>query len=323
MIAFVGVSAQIADDRPARGLLPSSGQIARHFREIDLPVAHANGAQITVGTEVKDLFPLAWAFARQQIHLVEAIEMGLEGLAVCLDAALLELRLDIGVDAAVGSGQQSWQPVFLRKDVIDDRARLDLARPAYELRHAESAFTGESLFTLEGVGTALRPGEDLGAVIGRKDHDRVVGDLQLVELVKQLSGHIVELGHAVGKNALSGLVLVLLVQMDPDVATRGPRLGDPVSYSILPNHATLASGGWLNLTRWRLSLHKKRQACLTHYEFSFSIEVYCKIRLVGHSPGGITIYKLSQNRSFQIIRFREKSRIIVIRLQYFNISIFY
>ncbi len=42
--------------------------------------------------------------------------------------------------------------------------------------------------------------------------------------------------------------------------------------SILPNHATLGTGGWLNLTRWRLSLYKKRQTCLAHW-----------ILIIGHS----------------------------------------
>jgi hypothetical protein len=42
--------------------------------------------------------------------------------------------------------------------------------------------------------------------------------------------------------------------------------------SILPSHATLGTGGWLNLTRWRLSLYKKRQTCLAHW-----------ILIIGHS----------------------------------------
>jgi hypothetical protein len=39
--------------------------------------------------------------------------------------------------------------------------------------------------------------------------------------------------------------------------------------SILPIHATLGTGGWLCLTRWRLSLQKKRQACSPHQKTAF------------------------------------------------------
>ena len=156
-----------------------------------------------------------WRYALPEVVLVIAVQVRLEGLAVGLDTAFLQLCLDVGVLAAVGCGQQGQHPVGMGHHVVDDRAGFDVAGPTHQLRDAEAALRGQAFFTLEGMIAALRPGELLGAVVRGPDDDGVVGDLQFVELVEQYTRHIVELGHAVGENAVTRLALVLLIEMCP------------------------------------------------------------------------------------------------------------
>jgi len=52
---------------------------------------------------------------------------------------------------------------------------------------------------------AVRPERELGAVVGGVEHDGVVGDLEVVELLQQLAHHAVMLDHAVGMDTLAGL----------------------------------------------------------------------------------------------------------------------
>ena len=78
------------------------------------------------------------------------------------------------------------QPVFLREDVVDDRAGLDHARPADEHRHAEAAFPGRALLAVERRGAAVRPRHRFRAVVGAIDDDGIVRDAQVIELFQDL-----------------------------------------------------------------------------------------------------------------------------------------
>jgi hypothetical protein len=51
---------------------------------------------------------------------------------------------------------------------------------------------------MEWRGAAIRPREDFRAIIGGPQHDGVVGDAEVVELLEKLTNHTVHLDHAVG-----------------------------------------------------------------------------------------------------------------------------
>ena len=57
----------------------------------------------------------------------------------------------------------------------------------------------------------------LGAVVGRVEHDGVVGDAEIVELLQKLADMPVMLDHAVGMNALAGLADALRLEMGEDM----------------------------------------------------------------------------------------------------------
>jgi len=84
--SLIGILAQVDEQRPAWGLMPGRGQVAPHLRKNDLPRTDPNGVQIAIGAKVEELFTLARALSGQQVHLVVAIKMRLEGLAVGFDA---------------------------------------------------------------------------------------------------------------------------------------------------------------------------------------------------------------------------------------------
>jgi hypothetical protein len=73
------------------------------------------------------------------------------------------------------------------------------------------------LFAAEGRGATIRPGEGLGAVVGGVDHDRIVGDAEIIELFEKLADLSVMLHHAVGIDAETGLALSIGLEAGPDV----------------------------------------------------------------------------------------------------------
>ena len=91
------------------------------------------------------------------------------------------------------------------------------AGPAHHRRHAIAAFPVGVLLAAERRGAAVGPGERLGAVVGGVDHDGVVGDAEVVELLQELADLAVVLDHAVGIDAEPGLALRLGLEAGPDV----------------------------------------------------------------------------------------------------------
>ena len=89
--------------------------------------------------------------------------------------------------------------------------------PAHHRRHAIAALPVGVLLAAERRGAAVGPSECLGAVVGRVDHDRVVGDAEIVELLQKLADLAVMLHHAVGIDAEPGLSLRLRLEPGPDV----------------------------------------------------------------------------------------------------------
>src|SRR3954452_21882215 len=67
-------------------------------------------------------------------------------------------------------------------DAVQDRAGLDLARPAKEAWHAPSALPVGVLLAPERRVCAVRPSVVIRPVVGRVHDNSVVGDSQFVEL---------------------------------------------------------------------------------------------------------------------------------------------
>ena len=99
------------------------------------------------------------------------------------------------------------EPVEAGEDAVLDRARLDLARPADDARHAEAAFHDGALGGLERRHAAVRPGEHFGAVVGGEDDDGVVGLADVVQVLQEGADAVVHLRHAGLFQAVVGLVI--------------------------------------------------------------------------------------------------------------------
>src|SRR5215470_845695 len=216
--AFVGIRAQVDDHRPARDVADGGGDVADLRGEVDLPVVPANGVELAALTEVEDLLarPLL-DLALEEGEEVVAVGVHLEGLAVGL-IALLQLGHDVRLPRG---SEEGGHPVFLREDLVDDGAGLDHARPSHEHGHPEAALPRGALLTLVGGGAPVGPRDDLGAVVGAVDHDGVVGDAEVVELLEDGTHHVVVLNHAVRVEADARAALGGRLQMRPHVHARG------------------------------------------------------------------------------------------------------
>src|SRR5450755_977720 len=119
--------------------------------------------------------------------------MNLEGLVASL-VALHEFLLDVGNASRC---DERRRPILMRSNVVDDRARLDDPRPARQSGYTKAALPRGALFATERHGASIRPSEFFNAVVAGEDDDGVVGDSKIIELLKQLADHPVELHHAV------------------------------------------------------------------------------------------------------------------------------
>ena len=95
--------------------------------------------------------------------------------------------------AARNVASQSWWVTM----PFDHRARLELARPAHESRHAPAAFPVGVLLGPERRDAGIRPAVVVDAVVGGVHDDGVVGDAQFVELVQHLADALVVGDHHV------------------------------------------------------------------------------------------------------------------------------
>ena len=195
----------------------ASRDIAFDDREVDLPVIPANGIQLAALTEVVDRVTRSLVdFPFEERQVVVAVQVDLPGLAVGL-VALLDLLDDVG---HAGSMQEGGQPVFVRDDVIVDRAGLDHAGPTDDQRHAEAAFPGRALLAVERCDAAIGPTPRFRAVVGAVDHDRVVVDSEFLQLVQEQADVAIMFHHAVGIESDTSLPLRFLLQSRPDVHAR-------------------------------------------------------------------------------------------------------
>ena len=123
--------------------------------------------------------------------------MDLEGLSVGV-VAVQELRGDVRFS---GRSHQGRNPVLRREDAVHFGLRLHDIGPADDRGHAIAALPVRVLLASERRRAAVRPGERLGAVVGRVDDDGVFGDAEVVELLQKLPDLPVMLDHAVGIGA--------------------------------------------------------------------------------------------------------------------------
>src|SRR5262249_17508148 len=167
------------------------------LHEHGLPPQIAQAIEVAVVSPVEELAASVRTFAGEQITLVVTVEVNAKILArsiVTLQQLLLDVRLASG-------GNERGRPILGGEDLVDLAARWHQARPADHRRHAIAAFPVGVLLTPEGGGTAVGPGERLGAVVGGIDHDGVVSDTEVVEFLKQFADLPVMLDHAVRINA--------------------------------------------------------------------------------------------------------------------------
>ena len=112
-------------------------------------------------------------------------------------------------------GAERRHPVVVAHDFVGHCARLDVAGPADDARHAESAFPIGVLLAAERRHRAVGPGVHVGAVVARVDDDRVVGDAHVVERFEQRTDRVVVLDHAVDVFAVA--MLIATAVLGPDV----------------------------------------------------------------------------------------------------------
>src|SRR3974390_2308994 len=103
--------------------------------------------------------------------------------------ALQELLRDVWIACC---RNQRGQPIQAGENTVLDGARLDSARPAGNARNPEAAFKYRALGGAERRHSAIGPGKNFGAVVGREDVDGVVGDGNIIEVLEMISNAIVE-----------------------------------------------------------------------------------------------------------------------------------
>ena len=110
--------------------------------------------------------------------------------------ALLDLLFQPIALLPAGDVDQCRHPVEGGEQLVLDRARLDVARPADDHRRAVAAFPGFAFLTLERRDAAVREGDGLGAVVGGEDDDGVVELAHVLELFQHIADVVVHLLHA-------------------------------------------------------------------------------------------------------------------------------
>ena len=113
-----------------------AGPALRLLVELELEVVDPDGAQVRARRSRRTRGACDGPLPVQQVHLVVAVEVVLVGPVAELHA-LEQLVGDVRI---AGGGDQGGEPVEAGEDAVLDRARLDLARPAGDARHAEAAF---------------------------------------------------------------------------------------------------------------------------------------------------------------------------------------
>src|SRR5262249_41180262 len=142
----------------------------RLLEKLEFVIVDSKGTQLWTG-EVENLMPSGRSVAEQKVHLVVAVEEVLVTIVAQLHP-FEGLNLVVGGD---GVSCEGGEPVETGKDAVLNRAGFNLARPADNARHAETALKTCAFGGLKRCHPAIRPGEYFRSVVGGEDNDRVVG----------------------------------------------------------------------------------------------------------------------------------------------------
>ena len=108
----------------------------------------------------------------------------------------LDLLLQLVALGTAGDVDERGHPVEGGEQLVLDRARLDVPRPADDQRRAVAAFPGLALLALERRDAAVGEGDRLGAVVGGEDDDGVVELAHVLQLLEHVADVVVHLLHA-------------------------------------------------------------------------------------------------------------------------------
>ncbi len=140
--------------------------------------------------------------------------------------SFLQFLFDISV---TGSGCECRQPVFVCHNAVERHTFAKFPGPAHEGWHAVGPFPVGVLLAAKRRRAGVGPGIVMRAVVGRVEHDRVVGDAEFVEQNEQLADVHVVLDHAIVVlvAARSGDAGVLFLDVGTEVHARAVPPGKP------------------------------------------------------------------------------------------------
>src|SRR5262249_60674518 len=121
---------------------------------------------------------------------------------------------------------QRDERVFVILNAVGFGAGFDMTGPADHSRYAHPTLPSCPLFAAEGRVAAIGPKDELVAIIGGVNHDRIVSDSKVLEFLQDGPYVFIVLNHASAYDILLGSAFVrrhlevLWVGMGPDVNCR-------------------------------------------------------------------------------------------------------
>src|SRR5678815_1601627 len=100
-------------------------------REVDFPVLIAHGRRNRASVVKERIARRFLRLASQIVELVHPLKFGLDDALIF---ALHDLRLEVVALGTTGDFDKSRHPIVGREDIVEDRARLDMAWPADDTR---------------------------------------------------------------------------------------------------------------------------------------------------------------------------------------------
>src|SRR6266568_2643872 len=116
--------------------------------------------------------------------------------------------------------KERGEHVFMRKDVIEHRARFDYTGPTNSTWHSVGAFPVSSFLVSERRLTAVGPSHLFRAVVGRIHHDGVVFEAEFFQFVEQQADVVIVLEHTIGINTEASLTFPFGRKVRPNMHAR-------------------------------------------------------------------------------------------------------
>src|SRR5579883_426661 len=188
--ALQWIEPKVRQDRPI-DFDGAAKPAARLVDETVFVVANAHGAEGAF-REIIDFVAFRRAFAGKEIELVISVEMHLIRAVAELLAAFQFIH-NVRVPRR---GNEGREPVEAGHQPILDLACRNPARPAHNAGHAKAAFQHRPLGAGERSLAAIWPGEVFSAVVRGENHNRVVVDTEIFDLLHDGADNVIELRHA-------------------------------------------------------------------------------------------------------------------------------